>query len=44
MLGLLTAKPVLYVCNVDAGAAATGNAQSRRVEERAKQEWARLRW
>jgi GTP-binding protein YchF len=39
-LGLLTAKPVLYVCNVDEAAAATGNAQSRRVEERAKQEGA----
>jgi ribosome-binding ATPase len=37
-LGLLTAKPVLYVCNVDETAAATGNAQSRRVEERAKEE------
>jgi hypothetical protein len=37
-LGLLTAKPVLYVCNVDEASAATGNAQSRRVEERAKQE------
>jgi len=40
MLGLLTAKPVLYVCNVDEGAAAAGNAQSRRVEERAGQEGA----
>ncbi len=37
-LGLLTAKPVLYVCNVDEASAATGNAQSRRVEERAAQE------
>jgi hypothetical protein len=37
-LGLLTAKPVLYVCNVDEASAAAGNAQSRRVEERAKQE------
>ena len=27
-LGLLTAKPVLYVCNVDEGSAATGNALS----------------
>ena len=25
-LGLMTAKPVLYVCNVEEGAAATGNA------------------
>jgi GTP-binding protein YchF len=40
MLGLLTSKPVLYVCNVDEASAATGNAQSRRVEERAKQEGA----
>jgi len=40
MLGLLTAKPVLYVCNVDESAAATGNAQSRQVEERARQEGA----
>src|ERR1700736_4757020 len=39
-LGLLTAKPVLYVCNVDEGAAAVGNAQSRRVEERAIEEGA----
>ncbi len=35
MLQLLTAKPVLYVCNVDEGAAATGNAQSARVAEMA---------
>src|SRR6195256_364948 len=40
MLGLLTPKPVLYVCNVDESAAATGNAQSRQVEERARQEGA----
>ncbi|MET0688760.1 MAG: DUF933 domain-containing protein, partial [Methyloceanibacter sp.] len=33
-LGLLTAKPVLYVCNVGEDAAATGNAYSARVEER----------
>jgi ribosome-binding ATPase len=32
-LGLLTAKPVLYVCNVDEGAAATGNEFSRAVED-----------
>jgi GTP-binding protein YchF len=37
-LGLLTAKPVLYVCNVDEESSATGNAQSRRVEARAKEE------
>jgi GTP-binding protein YchF len=39
-LGLLTAKPVLYVCNVDEAAAATGNAHSRKVEERAAAEGA----
>jgi len=32
-LQLLTAKPVLYVCNVEEGAAATGNAQSLRVAD-----------
>jgi GTP-binding protein YchF len=37
-LGLLTALPVLYVCNVDEASAATGNAYSRQVEERAKLE------
>ena len=35
-LQLLTAKPALYVCNVDEGSAATGNALSRQVEEHAK--------
>ena len=39
-LGLLTSMPVLYVCNVDEAAAATGNEFSRRVEERAKAEGA----
>jgi GTP-binding protein YchF len=39
-LGLLTALPVLYVCNVDEGSAATGNEYSRKVEARAKQEGA----
>ena len=39
-LNLLTAKPVLYVCNVDESSAATGNAHSRLVEERAKAEGA----
>jgi ribosome-binding ATPase len=34
-LGLLTSKPVLYVCNVEEAAAATGNEFSKRVEERA---------
>ncbi len=35
-LGLITSKPVLYVCNVDEASAATGNAFSARVEEMAK--------
>jgi GTP-binding protein YchF len=39
-LQLLTAKPVLYVCNVDEADAAAGNAHSRAVEERAKAEGA----
>jgi ribosome-binding ATPase len=39
-LGLLTSKRMLYVCNVDEGAAATGNAYSQQVEARAKQEGA----
>lgn len=37
-LFLLTAKPVLYVCNVDESAAKTGNEYSRKVEEIAKTE------
>ncbi|MCT8971939.1 redox-regulated ATPase YchF [Microbaculum marinisediminis] len=37
-LNLLTSKPVLYVCNVDEASAATGNAHSRKVEERAAAE------
>ncbi|MCZ7658239.1 MAG: redox-regulated ATPase YchF [Xanthobacteraceae bacterium] len=41
MLGLLTAKPVLYVCNVDEAAAATGNAYAGRVAARAIEEGAR---
>jgi len=40
-LGLMTQKPVLYVCNVDEGSAANGNAFSRRVEEKAAKEGAR---
>ncbi len=40
MLGLLTSKPVLYVCNVDEASAAGGNDFSRRVEQRAKEEGA----
>jgi len=37
---LLTAKPVLYVCNVDEGDAAAGNNHSARVFEKAKAEGA----
>jgi GTP-binding protein YchF len=40
MLGLLSSKPVLYVCNVDEGSAAAGNEFSRQVEARARQEGA----
>src|ERR1700674_208557 len=40
LLGLLTAKPVLYVCNVEEAAAAAGNDFSRRVAERAALEGA----
>jgi GTP-binding protein YchF len=40
-LQLLTSKPVLYVCNVEEGAAATGNAHSARVAELAAKEGAR---
>jgi ribosome-binding ATPase len=39
-LGLLTALPMLYVCNVEEAAAATGNDFSRRVEACAKSEGA----
>ena len=39
-LQLMTSKPVLYVCNVEEGAAATGNAHSAAVEARAKAEGA----
>lgn len=39
-LQLMTSKPVLYVCNVEEGAAATGNAQSERVRVRAAAEGA----
>ena len=38
---LLTAKPVLYVCNVDEGDAASGNALSQKVFERAAAEGAK---
>ena len=40
MLQLLTSKPILYVCNVDEGSAATGNAFSKTVQERAAAEGA----
>jgi GTP-binding protein YchF len=39
-LQLLTGKPVLYVCNVEESSAATGNALSAKVAERAKAEGA----
>ncbi len=39
-LQLLTAKPVLYVCNVEESAAATGNEHSKAVEEHAAKEGA----
>ncbi|AMD84917.1 hypothetical protein SAMN05444369_102237 [Capnocytophaga haemolytica] len=35
---LLTAKPILYVCNVDEGSAATGNAYVEQVREAVKDE------
>jgi GTP-binding protein YchF len=40
-LGLMTAKPVLYVCNVDEGSAAGGNRFSNAVEEMAKRQGAK---
>ena len=40
MLQLLTAKPVLYVCNVEEACAANGNSQSDRVAELAKRQGA----
>ena len=40
-LGLMTTKPVLYVCNVDEATAATGNDQSARVAEMAAAKGAR---
>jgi GTP-binding protein YchF len=39
-LGLLSSKPVLYVCNVEEAAADAGNGFSRAVEARAKEEGA----
>lgn len=41
-LFLLTAKPVLYVCNVDESAAKTGNTYSQQVEEEARKEGAEV--
>ncbi len=40
MLQLLTAKPILYVCNVDEAEAATGNAHSAAIENMAEAEGA----
>jgi ribosome-binding ATPase len=40
-LGLMTSKPVLYVCNVEEASAAAGNAISAKVEAMAKAEGAR---
>ena len=37
-LNLLTSKPVLYVCNVDEGSAATGNAFSEKVRAMAEEQ------
>lgn len=39
-LQLMTSKPVLYVCNVEEGAAATGNRYSEEVKKRAEAEGA----
>ena len=41
MLGLLSSKPVLYVCNVEEASADKGNAFSAKVFERAKEEGAK---
>ena len=43
-LQLLTGKPVLYVCNVDEGAAATGNAYSKKVASARQGARAPSRW
>ena len=40
LLQLMTAKPIVYVCNVEEGAAAEGNAHSGRVAEKAAAEGA----
>lgn len=41
VLGLLTSKPILYVCNVEEASAAEGNAHSARVAEMAAEQGAR---
>ena len=41
-LQLLTAKPLMYICNVEESAAATGNAHAAKVCERAKDEGAEV--
>jgi ribosome-binding ATPase len=41
LLQLLTAKPVLYIANIDEGAAATGNEGSRRIADYAASQGAR---
>ncbi|MFC3229621.1 redox-regulated ATPase YchF [Marinibaculum pumilum] len=41
-LQMITAKPVLYVCNVSEGEAATGNAHTARVAEKAQAEGAAM--
>src|SRR4051812_1250362 len=38
MLGLLSSKPVLYVCNVEEGSAASGNSFSKAVQDQAAKE------
>lgn len=42
LLQLLTAKPILYVCNVNEDDAASGNAQTKRVEEMASAQGAQV--
>ena len=44
LLQLLTAKPVLYVCNVEEASAATGNAFSEAVAKMAAAEGAGVAW
>lgn len=42
LFGLLTSKPILYVCNVEEESAATGNAQSQKVQEMADAQGAKV--